>query len=39
MGLGIFKDSKGERERERERESSFFLLGYYLGSNFGLYSK
>ena len=37
MGLGIFKDSKVERERERE--SSFFLLGVYLGSNFGLYSK
>ena len=25
--------------RQREGESSFFLLGFYLGSNFGLYSK
>ena len=35
MGLGIFRDSKVEREGE----SLFFLLGFYLGSNFGLYSK
>ena len=32
MGLGIFKDSKVERGRE-------LFLGFYLVSNFGLYSK
>ena len=36
MGLD-FRDSKVERERERE--SSFFFLGFYLGSNSSLYSK
>ena len=35
MGLGNFRNSKVERERE----SLFFLLRFYLGSNFGLYSK
>ena len=33
--LGIFRDS----QVKREGESSFYFLGFYLGSNFGLYSK
>ena len=36
MGLWIFRDSKVEREREREL---VLLGGFYLCSNFGLYSK
>ena len=35
MGLEIFRDSKVESGRE----SSFFFLGFCLGSNFDLYSK
>ena len=34
MGLGIFRDSKVERGRE-----FILFLGFYLGSNFDLYSK
>ena len=33
--LGIFRDY----QVEREGESSFYFLGFYLGSNFGLNSK
>ena len=33
MGLGIFRDSKVERGREL-----VLFLGFYLDSNFGLYS-
>ena len=36
MGLGIFWGSKVEKGRELV---SFFFLGFYLGSNFDLYSK
>ena len=35
MGLEIFRDSKVESGRK----SSFFFLGFCLGSNFDLYSK
>jgi len=34
MGLGIFGDSKVKRGREL-----VLFLGFYLGTNFGLYSK
>ena len=34
MGLGIFRDFKVEIGREL-----VLVLGFYLGSNFGLYSK
>ena len=36
MGLEIFWGSKVEKGRELV---SFFFLGFYLGSNFGLYGK
>ena len=38
MDLGIFRDSKVERGRELVLLFRV-LFGFYLGSNFGLYSK